>query len=304
MTAMTVIGLDAEERTLLQNLDFSGGLSLEVSLFLEKHPAQWHDILSVRLDDRRNALSVRLRRRRLQTSHGTGEEHVVVFEQDLHPRHLPLSTWLRVSLHREVSEETMSVEVSISGGRAAFQERTELAVGAGPPYAFPPEEERPAVMLFSDADHLGLVSGLRFEGAEGLYVAYEQGRVVSNAAVSVPLKHEITRMNRGTENEGVFIHSLRSLSEPQFQLVGKKTVKPLEIELVRFLEERQDEDAMIQRIFPRIFWTSQQGGVLTYMMEFIPGAWDRRRSNILEAFDLILGNLRDLAQLGESYDMS
>lgn len=158
--------------------------------------------------------------------------------------------------------------------------------------------------FFSDADHLGLVSGFRFDGAEGVYVAYAQGRVVSNAAVSVPLKHGITRVNRGTENEGVFIHSLRTLSEPQFRLVEEKTVKPLEIALVRFLEERQDEEAMIQRIFPRIFWTSQQGEVVTYMMEFIPRVWDRRRSTILEVFDLILGNLQDLARLGESYAMS
>lgn len=302
MTAMTVIGLGADERTLLQNLDFSGDLSLEFWMFLEKHPAQWHDIFSVRTDDRNNSVSMQLRRRRLRISHGTGKEHVVIFEQDLHLKHLPLNTWLRVSLRREVSEEAMSVEVSISGGRAAFQERAELAAGAGLPYAFPPEE-RPAVTLLSDSDHLGLVSGFRFQGAEGLYVAYEQGRVVSNAAVNVPLKHEITRVNRGTENEGVFIHSLRSLSEPQFQLMEKKTVKPLEIELVRFLEEHQDQEAMIQRIFPRIFWTSHQGEVLTYMMEFIPGARDRRRSNILEVFDLILGNLRDLAQLGKSYGM-
>ena len=44
--------------------------------------------------------------------------------------------------------------------------------------------------------------------------------------------------------------------------------------------------------------------MLTYVMEFVPGAWDRWRSNILEVIDLILCNLVDLAQLGERHDLS
>ena len=67
MIAVTAIGLGAEERALLQNFDFSGDLSLDFWLLFEKHPAQWHDVFSVRTDDRSNSVSVQLRRRRLRS---------------------------------------------------------------------------------------------------------------------------------------------------------------------------------------------------------------------------------------------
>lgn len=299
---MTVIGLGAEERALLQHLDFSRNLSLDFWLFLEKHPAQWHDIFSVRTDDRSNSVSVQLRRRRLRISHGTGESHVVVLERDLHPKQLPLNTWLRVEISRELTD-VVAVTASVRGGRRTFSAQEDISAEGALPYPFPPED-RPEAQLLSDSSYVGLLSGFRFQGADTMYVAYEHGRVVSNAAISVPLRHEINRVNRGTENEGVFIHALRTLGEPQFQLVEKKTVKPLEAGLVRSLKQHQGCDPAIHRIFPRIHWMHQQGELLTYVMEFVPGAWDRRRSNILEVFDLILGNLVDLARLGERHDLS
>lgn len=38
------------------------------------------------------------------------------------------------------------------------------------------------MQLLLDSSYVGLTSDSRFQGAEGLYAAYEQGRVVSNAA--------------------------------------------------------------------------------------------------------------------------
>lgn len=210
------------------------------------------------------------------------EQLVPVLEHELNTKQLPLETWLRVKIRRTVTEDTIHVEAGITAGRTTFQESASLSAEALP-FEFA-ESGRPDVSAISESEHVGLISGFRFEGAEGLYVGYESGRVVSNASTAIPLKHELTRVNRGTENEGVFVHSLRTLGEGQFRVVEKKTRKPLEIALVGFLVRHQCQDAALSQVFPYIHWTEKQDDVLTYVMEFIPGACDRRRSNIREVF--------------------
>lgn len=209
---MSIIGLGAEERQLLQNIDFNRDISLDFWLYLEKYPARWHDLFSVKVDDAQNAFSLRVRKRRLQ-AHGTGAggELVPVLEHELNTKQLPLETWLRVKIRRTVTEDTIHVEAGLTAGRTTFQESASLPAEALP-FEFA-ESGRPDVSAISESEHVGLISGFRFEGAEGLYVSYEGGRVVSNAGTAIPLKHELTRVNRGTENEGVFVHSLRTLGE-------------------------------------------------------------------------------------------
>lgn len=265
---------------------------------------RWHDLFAVRVSETENAVTLRLRKRRLQVSHGAGGEHVVLFEQDLHPRYLPLNTWLKVSVHRTVTEEATHVEMSISGGGAKFEASEHVEhLGGALPHTFA-AAERPEASLISDEEHIGMISGFRFEGFHQHFLAWEQGRIVSDAAAAVPLKHELNRVNRGTENEGVFLHSLRTFGKNQFQVVEKKTRKPLEIELVRFLQDYQPHDAALRQVFPMVHWADEQDGFMTYVMEYVPGSWDRRRSNILEVFDLVLENLLDLEAIGKSYDLS
>lgn len=297
---MTVIGFGNDERQLLKNIDFSRNLSLDFWMYLEKAPPRWSDIFSIQVNELKNAISVKLRKRRLKIYHGTGERTVVMLEREIPQSALPLNSWIKISIKRRVRSDGLHMDLTFGGHEPI---RVKQPKNKNLPYNFP-QADRPDVSLLSDVEHVGLISGFHFEGAKGHFVAYDQGQVVSNVGKTLPLKYGVRHISRGNENEGVFIHSLRSLEGNVYQLVEKKTQKRLEIEIAKFLSENQKYDPILRRIFPVIHWMEEDECFLTYLMEYIPGTWDRRRINIVEVFDLVLENLKDLADVGSSYDLT
>lgn len=300
---MTVIGLGKDDRQLLDTIDFSRNVRLEFWVFLEEFPVLWHDIFSVRGTEAQNELSVKLRNRSLKVYHGNGNAAVTMLEQDISPRALPANHWVQVSVHRQVTRDTISLEVTLKGGEEPQSIHVDCPTQKSLPHTFS-AEDRPQAVLLSDAEHIGFMSGFRFEGANGRYVAYRDGGVVSNVETQYPLRHLMKLVERGTENQGVFLHTLRSSQGGNYHLVEKKTKKILEIEFVKFLDVYQKYDPSLRRIFPAIHWAEEANGSLTYIMEYIHGTWDRRKANTVEVFDLVLENLKELKEVGASYGVA
>lgn len=118
-----------------------------------------------------------------------------------------------------------------------------------------------------------------------------------------PLAYQMAQVDRGNENRGIYLHSLRGTGEEPFRIVEKKTGKPLEIEMARFLYAQQKTDPALRRIFAVIYWMDEREDVLTYVMEHLPGTWDRRRHNMPEVFEQIIEMLVELASVGERHNL-
>lgn len=306
---MTAIGLTDEDRRALKEIDFSRDVVLDFWMYLDRYPEDFQHIFTVRKDDFKNSLAVGLRGRRLKVYHGNGEHRVIMFNRELRESTLPVRTWVQVSIKRTVDLPTVLLDLTVGKFRKSVRRRQSGADLM--PYNFP-DRGRPDVLLLSDQQHIGLISGFRFEGAGGQFIAYEQGRVVSNvrdttksnSEIPAPLKSETKRFDIGNQNLGVYLHTLRGGGDGEFRLVEKKTKKPLEIAMAKFLFENQLQDSSLREIFPAIYWMEEQHQQLTYLMEYVPGVNVRQKTDILDVMDSITENLKELSDAGERYSLA